>query len=231
MIRKNEPKEVAKTTNSVAELLARLTWSVEEGIAEKRALPGEKEILDGTLHALDKASTLSGVGPATASLVLSVCDSVNMPFFEDEMFNWMCSDLVQTKLKYNKKEYSELVKRVWELRRRLKMEVIPMDIEKTSFVLEHWDLVDEKDQIAMPGVNDVLTVNEKDVAKEGAAMYSTVFKEIAKDAAENPAHEEEGAKKPETGKRGTKRGTPKPEPKAEQKEESDTGTRRSKRVK
>ena len=231
MIRKNQPEEVVKTTNGVAELLARLTSSIEEGIAGKKALPATKEILDGTLNALDKASKLSGVGPATASLVLSVCDAANMPFFEDEMFNWMCSDLAQAKLKYNKKEYSELVKCVWELRRRLRMKVTPVDIEKTSFVLEHWDLVDEKDQSAMPGVNDVLAENDKDVAKKGAAMYSAIDRDNPKDAGENPIHEEEPAKKPETGKRGTKRGPAKPEPKAEQKEESDTGTRRSKRVK
>lgn len=231
MIRKNDPKEVSKTTTGVADLLAPLSSSIEDGVAAKKPLPDVKEILDGTLNALDKASKLSGVGPATASVILSIYDPVNMPFFEDEMFNWACVDLGKAKLKYDKKEYSDLVKRVWDLRRRLKMDVISVDIEKTSFVLQHWDLVDEKDQNAMPGSNDVLTVNQEHVAKGDVAMYSTVSKEIAKDAAKDPAHQEEAARKPETGKRGTKRGTPKPEPKAEQKEESDTGSRRSKRVK
>ncbi len=231
MIRKNDPNEVTKITAHVAGMLAKIASSIEDGVAGRKPLPDLGDILDDTLNALEKASKLSGVGPATASLILSVCDPVNMSFFEDEMFDWVCFDLEKAKLKYDKKEYSELVKRVWKMRERLTMEVIPEYIEKTSFVLEHWALVDEKDQDQMPESNEALMVDGKDVAPGDTAFDRAVDKQLAKEAVGDAPHEKEAVEKQETGERGTKRGRTNPEQKAVKDKESDAGTRRSKRVK
>ncbi|KAF2719539.1 hypothetical protein K431DRAFT_286668 [Polychaeton citri CBS 116435] len=41
-----------------------------------------------SVHAFEKLQSLKGVGPATASLVLSVYDPENVPFFSDELYRW-----------------------------------------------------------------------------------------------------------------------------------------------
>ena len=49
------------------------------------------------------ASILRGVGPATASLVLSVAFPMDVPFFGDEVFEWLCGGEgpEKRKLKYD----------------------------------------------------------------------------------------------------------------------------------
>ena len=227
MIRKNDAKTVKDTTSFVAGQLADLS---HEG-----ALPVDKALVL-VLKALDHVSKLSGVGPATASLILSVYDPINVPFFEDEMFNWVSFDLGKAKLKYDKKEYSELFKRVWKMRERLETEVSAVQVEKASFVLEHWDLVDEKDQDEMPEFSNVVMVTGEAVTEGGDALEKAFDEEIETEAAEDAAHErivEEAAKKREgaSSKRGTKRGTPIAASKDGKAKDSDSGPKRSKRVK
>lgn len=111
------------------------------------------------------------------------------------------------------------------------MGVVSVNIEKTSFVLEHWDLVDKNDRDAMPGSNDSLKTGDENVAKRDAA---TRVEEVAKEASEDDTQENtmrQAAKKPEAGKRVVKRGTPESSAKVGKEEENDIGTRRSKRTK
>ena len=88
------------------------------------------------------SDSLSGVGPATASLILSVMPASsdkgnNIPFFSDELFVWLCLGVYQDSksvplnhsssffraakrgIKYNVKEYRQLHEAVGEFRARI----------------------------------------------------------------------------------------------------------------
>ncbi|OAL71614.1 hypothetical protein A7D00_4519 [Trichophyton violaceum] len=97
-----------------------------------------------------------GVGPATASLILSLAPETSTPFFSDELYCWLCMDLYSRdkqvprhklpKLKYNVKEYQDLWDAFTELRRRIqqlseksetKQTFSVQDIEKIAFVIGH----------------------------------------------------------------------------------------------
>ncbi|PNS14029.1 hypothetical protein CAC42_6542 [Sphaceloma murrayae] len=80
------------------------------------------------LPALKHLCILSGVGPATASLLLSSLCPDHVPFFSDELFRWAMWDGPAGKdgrkgwdrgIGYTNKEYGGLVERVGELRARL----------------------------------------------------------------------------------------------------------------
>ncbi|KAF2013805.1 hypothetical protein BU24DRAFT_247619 [Aaosphaeria arxii CBS 175.79] len=100
---------------------------------------------------------LKGIGPATASLVLSTYSPTTVPFFSDELFRWamweygLGEDGWKRKIKYTAKEYEELATRVEAVRARLQEEagedevVSVVDIEKVAWVLgmADWDLDEE----------------------------------------------------------------------------------------
>ncbi|KAI5917853.1 DUF1479-domain-containing protein [Camillea tinctor] len=83
--------------------------------------------------ALDTITKLKGIGPATASLLLSVHDPERVIFFSDEAFYWLCSGGKTTPIKYNPKEYRQLNTASQALAKRLR--VSAMDIEKVAYVL------------------------------------------------------------------------------------------------
>ena len=93
----------------------------------------------GRQQALDNLGGLRGVGPATASLILSAAFPTHIPFFSDELYAWavLLKNTSQSeyeseqaklaraknplgkqriKLKYSKKEYDELFDSVVHLR-------------------------------------------------------------------------------------------------------------------
>ncbi|KAK1825530.1 hypothetical protein LTR12_000332 [Friedmanniomyces endolithicus] len=77
--------------------------------------------------AMSTLSTLRGVGPATASLLLSVKDEAKVPFFSDELYRWALWSHEtgggwKREIKYSEKSYMELYPRVQGLRERLKRE-------------------------------------------------------------------------------------------------------------
>ena len=77
---------------------------------------GTPETLAENVQSVVKRLTeLKGVGPATASLLLSVAYPRAVPFFSDELFYWTAATGEKVKLekiKYNLKEYGEIVKEV-----------------------------------------------------------------------------------------------------------------------
>lgn len=105
-------------------------------------LPSPPAISD-ILAALKTLDALKGVGPATGSLILSIYDPEVIPFFEDELYIWLCrgpEDLKQNgsevKLKYNVKEYEQLLNEFGDMRKRLQKEPAPAwMLEKVAFVL------------------------------------------------------------------------------------------------
>jgi len=87
-------------------------------------------------------SNLRGVGPATASLLLSTYNSDRFPFFSDELFCWAFWDDREgwrKKIKYNIKDYMALFAVVTEFQQRYKAEsgekVSALDVEKVAYVL------------------------------------------------------------------------------------------------
>ncbi|EJP70649.1 uncharacterized protein BBA_00279 [Beauveria bassiana ARSEF 2860] len=83
--------------------------------------------------ALTGLSKLRGIGPATASLLLSVHDPTRVIFFSDEAFYWLCGDGKVTKLKYSNREYEMLRQNMESLVQRLR--VSATDVEKVAYVL------------------------------------------------------------------------------------------------
>jgi hypothetical protein len=85
---------------------------------------------------------LHGVGPATASLILSAGEPDWCPFFSDELYRWCFWGEEERKGKgrgwkrkigYTVKEYKELFEKVWEIRERLGVNAV--EVEKVAWVL------------------------------------------------------------------------------------------------
>lgn len=103
--------------------------------------PSEADILS----ALNKLTLLKGIGPASASLLLAVCRPDSIPFFSDEAFRWVMTGVDYAgnsggkgwdrKIKYDKKEYGEFIKRVRSLIVRLGGEIEAVDVERVGWVL------------------------------------------------------------------------------------------------
>lgn len=103
--------------------------------------------ISGSLHVL---TSLSGIGPATASLVLSVFDPTHAPFFSDELFRYLHAESSadgnlrgwDRKISYTKKEYDEVCSRVRQMQKRLRPAgmtegeaITAFDLEKLAYVL------------------------------------------------------------------------------------------------
>ncbi|KAI1378799.1 hypothetical protein F4677DRAFT_443285 [Hypoxylon crocopeplum] len=115
--------------------LMKLVSSNDEALVERtiqEAMEGYWETRDVS-QALNKITKLRGVGPATASLLLSVHDPSRVIFFSDEAFYWLCCDGQKSPIKYNAKEYQELNAAAQTLVKRL--EVDATDVEKVAYVL------------------------------------------------------------------------------------------------
>ncbi|KAI9711100.1 MAG: hypothetical protein M1812_007294 [Candelaria pacifica] len=110
----------------------------------KSAFKTYEENPEDYVAAIKELISLTGIGPATASLLLSVYDPLNVPFFSDEGFRWIMFEDGPgngwgRKIKYNLKQYQDYFMKVKELRERLSKqsgEVIKaVDVEKVGFVL------------------------------------------------------------------------------------------------
>ncbi|KIW01569.1 uncharacterized protein PV09_07043 [Verruconis gallopava] len=105
-----------------------------------------------TKEKLQLLTQLKGIGPATASLVLSCTWPTQYPFFSDELFRWIHwngqhADGTATGIKngkgwsrpigYTLKEYESLVLRSMDIQRRLSQdqELNFLDLEKVAYVL------------------------------------------------------------------------------------------------
>ena len=104
---------------------------------------GDKS-LDQAKQAINSLAKLQGIGPATASLLLSVFDPDSVPFFSDELFRWAFLEDGKGKawdreIKYNIKEFLELYSKVQDFRARFKkqfdQDVAAVQMEKLAYVL------------------------------------------------------------------------------------------------
>ena len=94
--------------------------------------------------ALKVLTRLKGIGPATASLLLSCYDPQNVPFFSDELYRYVHWTSVKShgwdrKITYTMKEYSSLCDKVQDVQIRLAKEKEPqvsaLDLEKVAYVI------------------------------------------------------------------------------------------------
>jgi NACalpha-BTF3-like transcription factor len=90
----------------------------------------DKSDVSATLDALCK---LKGIGPATASLLLSVHDPEQTIFFSDEAFWWLCCNGKKDTIKYNAKEYKALNAEAQKVVKRLGVKAT--DVEKVAYVV------------------------------------------------------------------------------------------------
>ncbi|KAG6226153.1 hypothetical protein E4U26_002581 [Claviceps purpurea] len=85
--------------------------------------------------ALDILTKLRGIGPATASLLLSVHDPQRAIFFSDEAYWWLCcGGRKDVTIRYSAKEYRLLCEKAAVLARRLGGETQMVDVEKAAYV-------------------------------------------------------------------------------------------------
>ncbi|RCI11560.1 hypothetical protein L249_7565 [Ophiocordyceps polyrhachis-furcata BCC 54312] len=87
-----------------------------------------------TTTALTKLTSLKGIGPATASLLLSVHDPSRYIFFSDEAFRWLCrGGDAGAPIRYTVAEYRALDEAAASVARRLGVEAV--ELEKVAYVL------------------------------------------------------------------------------------------------
>lgn len=140
MIRKNEESSVLEATSAAASTLSPLKDSSTLS-----------EAVEITLSAMTAVSKLTGVGPATASLVLAVYKPDLVPFFQDELWAWCFPEKAGAKLKYDRKEYEMLFRECWQVKQRLNGSCAMVKLEKASFVLQH---MDQSDHFGTEGVEE-----------------------------------------------------------------------------
>jgi hypothetical protein len=129
LIRKNEPDAVKEITRTA--FTAQAAESYKDNSAPR--LPPK------LAEAISIVSKLQGVGPATAPLLCSIFDPENVPFFEDDLYEWLFPK--SDKLKYNLKEYQALFHATRKLQKRLG--VMAAEIERVGFVIGHVALFDD----------------------------------------------------------------------------------------
>ncbi|KAF3039189.1 hypothetical protein E8E12_006806 [Didymella heteroderae] len=172
------------------------------------------------LRALKTLTSLRGIGPATASLLLSVHQPDSVPFFSDELFRWTQWDVVgktgdgvgwNRKIKYNVGEYKEVLKSVEALTSRLGVRAV--DAEKVAYVLgkEMADFDESAHQEGVAEEAEEKKANQKDDEGKDAEEESrkTVHEALAeirmeKAKSDGVKVEKEPSGK-STGKKGTKR--------------------------
>lgn len=154
------------------------------------------------MQALKILTKLRGIGPATASLLLSVFRPEQVPFFSDELFRWTHWDANgktgwSRSIKYNVTEYKEVLASVEQLRKRL--DVAAVDIEKVAYVLgkENVDLdnsvdTEEGDEAIVNEQTEENKKHDRDSTRttvEAKEVTGRTKKEIKKKGDEKPQAE------------------------------------------
>ncbi|KAI9729360.1 MAG: hypothetical protein M1834_006883 [Cirrosporium novae-zelandiae] len=148
--------------------------------------------------ALSALVKLKGIGPATASLILSCYDRENIPFFSDELFRWLHwqdakNQKWDRKIKYTMKEYKDLCELLEQLRTRLgKQEVKAIDAEMVAYVLakeaqggmsgtlQKWEKVqDDNEKLGPPPPSKKRKLEKSRRGPKGATTYDKLGYKMA----------------------------------------------------
>ncbi|KAF1814586.1 hypothetical protein P152DRAFT_432696 [Eremomyces bilateralis CBS 781.70] len=117
LVKSNDSERVKEVTSDAFSIL----------VTKKR---GPQEVRE----AMKRLCDLKGIGPATASLMLSTFDEDNLPFFSDELFLWLHWDEPvnagtapkgngtgwKRNIRYTAKEYESLIDKLVQVKERLK---------------------------------------------------------------------------------------------------------------
>lgn len=126
-------------------------------------------------HAIKELTGLKGVGPATASLILSCFNPNEVPFFSDELYRWLHWDDKDAKagsgwdrkIKYTAKEYASLLEKAGQVRERLSSEtrLDCIEMEKAAYVLGKQEVDLDKETTGANGA--ATTTNSKPKSTSG----------------------------------------------------------------
>lgn len=120
----NSEDTIRKTTARAFEVLSEAPDKDVEALSNK--------IMD----ALGVLTELKGIGPASASALLSVRHPDHVPFFSDEAYRWLtCTtgNAWTVGIKYNVKEFRMMLSTSLELCQRLSVNAV--DVERVGWVL------------------------------------------------------------------------------------------------
>jgi hypothetical protein len=120
----NSEETIRKTSSRAFEIASKVSDKKHESIANK------------IMEAIAVLVDLKGIGPASASLLLSVRFPRSVPFFSDEAYRWLTSttgDPWKAGIKYNAKEFRAMLSSSLELCERLPVAAI--DVERVGWVL------------------------------------------------------------------------------------------------
>ncbi|KAI0199788.1 hypothetical protein F4808DRAFT_461444 [Astrocystis sublimbata] len=128
--------------------LMKLVSSNDEEVAKKiiQDAMAQYWVDSDVMKAIDGLAKLRGIGPATASLLLSMHDPDRVIFFSDEAYWWLCCDgNMLIPIKYNAKEYKQLQTAAEDFAKRL--QVGAQDIDKVAYVIMN-DIRRQPDYVA-----------------------------------------------------------------------------------
>jgi hypothetical protein len=156
LVRSNEASAVVDTTKEALKL-----YALEDDAHARHA------------KAMKELCALRGVGPATASLVLSVAFPKEIPFFSDEAYAWLMGwkDMKSGNLKYSQKEYDDMVGRTQQLIARLQDQggtVTASDVEKVG-----WTIMKLQDETIRDRVSEANSSGKVLSLLQAAAMRSS----------------------------------------------------------
>ncbi|KAK6537819.1 hypothetical protein TWF694_010722 [Orbilia ellipsospora] len=140
LVASNSTKELESIVNKA------LSMPPPEQVTGQEAAEEDGDALVQVSAMIKHLTKLKGIGPATATAVLSTMFSDTIPMFSDEAFRWVMMDGSKSsggwnrKIAYNAKEYAEFFGRVRTLCRRLTFEnkgiaIGAGSVEKVGWVL------------------------------------------------------------------------------------------------
>ncbi|KAF2461663.1 hypothetical protein BDY21DRAFT_278557, partial [Lineolata rhizophorae] len=151
----NSSEAVESTTRAAFYTYANSTGSSESGVKTSAMASMSHPPLSTLIAALNTLTTLNGIGPATASLLLSTLAPASVPFFSDELFRflrWETGGPTGSrgwgrKIAYSGKEYADLAERAWEVCARLGgyVDVGVRELEAVAWVLGKEEIVLDQD--------------------------------------------------------------------------------------
>lgn len=157
--------------SSNSEDVIRDTTTRAYAVVSKISSAKSETLIQGCMEALSILTSLRGIGPASASLLLSVRFPQCVPFFSDEAYRWLTytsGDPWTSSIKYNAKEYRNMLQASLELCKRLGMDAV--DVERVGWVLGH-----EKAKLdQVNGSKRKQQEEEQEDAKEAPGAASTV---------------------------------------------------------
>ena len=147
-----------------------------EGFAALVGSDIETQVVKRSINALIR---LRGIGPATATLLLSCYDSERIPFFSDELFRWCFWEDKpghhwDRTIKYTLKEYLEMLVKVDETRQLFKeqfdKDVTALDLEKVAYVLgKRGQGIYADEKVGKTAEPDAVTINDDSKNKKRKA--------------------------------------------------------------